>query len=111
VITGAADYDYIIHSRTDMNMLFGDKLEQWFDKEHYVSPHNNPPWICDWIGVATPENMLKSWDYGTLENLGKLIDETNVPEHIVTNIIDTAGVKRRIGHAHKCYIEPHQLYQ
>ena len=57
LIASANNYNYIVHSRTDLHVRFGKHLHEWFDNDKYVSPINETPWICDWIGIATPEIM------------------------------------------------------
>lgn len=95
IICNADQYDYVVNGRTDLWVDFGPHLNEWFDPDYYVSPENNAPWINDWIGVATPENMQKSWNFGNYQTLGHLIDNTNVSEHILMTIQDHHGVKRR----------------
>jgi hypothetical protein len=97
MITKCDDYDYIVNTRLDLKILFGDHLSKWFDPEHYVSPRTPVDWINDWIGIAPTELMRRSWDYGTLADLGRHIETSRIPEHILMQIQAQNGVKVRQG--------------
>lgn len=108
LIVRSDTYSYIIHTRTDLQMLLGPHINDWFDPECYVAPHvpgilaPHAPhikpedlWICDQFGVATGENMHKAWDYGDIGELGKLIESADVPERVLETMVTRAGIKMR----------------
>lgn len=97
LITSCDSYDYIVNTRMDLKIQFGDHLPTWFDPDHYVSPRTPVDWINDWIGVAPAEIMRRSWDYGTLEGLGRYMDRSQIPEHVLMQIQSDQGVKVRQG--------------
>lgn len=94
------DYDFIVHTRTDLQMIIYPYFNEWFDPLHYVALHTHPepftteytPWLNDQFGIAPAALMKKAWDYGTLENLGKLLDQADIPERVLQTIVDTNGV-------------------
>ena len=94
-ICDANDYDYIVHTRTDLYMALGD-VGKWFDPGYYVAPHVHPnPWMCDQFGVAPAAMMQKAWDYGTLDNLNRLFEAAAIPESVLQTMIDEAGIPVR----------------
>lgn len=96
LIVRSDNYSYIVHTRTDMRMLMGQHINEWFDPDHYVAPHVHPnPWMCDQFGIATGETMHKAWDYGDISNLGKLIESADIPERILEMMMDRAGIKAK----------------
>jgi len=106
IITSADDYDYVIHSRTDMRVKFGTHIHNWLDPVNYVSPPQTTPWICDWIGVANPITMKKAWDYKTFDNLGGLIDTTEVPEHILESIMKINNIHNKTSELEDLWLDP-----
>lgn len=96
LIVKADTYNYIVHTRTDLRMIMGHHINDWFDPNFYVAPHVHPhPWMCDQFGVATGEQMHKAWDYGDIANLKTLIESSDIPERILEKMIDAAGIKVR----------------
>jgi hypothetical protein len=109
IIMNADDYDYIVHTRTDLYMIM-DRIQEWFDPNYYVTPHVKPPgftysqpqlrpptFICDQFGVATAANMHKAWDYGTLANLDQLFKDAAIPESVLDMMLERAGVNSKEG--------------
>lgn len=101
-------YSYIIHTRTDLQMVLGQHINDWFDPEHYVAPHvpgvfaPHAPhikaedlWICDQFGVATGANMHRAWDYGDISGLGRRIELADKPEAVLQGMIEDAGIPMR----------------
>lgn len=109
IIINAYDYDYIIHSRTDVKITFGEHLNDWFITDHYNTPPSGAPWLCDWVGVAVPTIMYNAWNYGTLEQLGNLIDEKHVPEHILLDIMNKNDVRYRTAHLSSIFLNPNRM--
>lgn len=94
LIVRSDNYNYIVHTRTDLRMIMGQHINDWFDPDFYVAPHVHPnPWMCDQFGVATGENMHKAWDYGEISDLGKLIESADIPERVLEMMMDRAGIK------------------
>lgn len=105
LIRGADDYDFIVHSRTDMIMQMGEHIPQWFDPVAYTAPHvpgvaaPHAPhikpedlWMCDQFGVAPASMMHKAWDYGTIDQLGRMIDAADIPERVLQMMITAHGI-------------------
>lgn len=101
-------YSYIIHTRTDLQMILGQHINDWFDPDYYVAPHvpgvfaPHAPhiraedlWICDQFGVATGENMHRAWDYGEISDLGRRIESADKPEAVLQGMIEDAGIPMR----------------
>ncbi len=96
LIMNADQYDYIVHTRTDLQMLFGPHLPQWFDPNYYVTVHAKPrPWTCDQMGIAPAKMMQAAWDYKTIENLGKMIEAADKPEAVLETMIEAANIPVR----------------
>lgn len=96
-IKSCDDYDFIVHTRTDLYMVM-DPIQEWFDHSHYVAPHIHPdPWMCDQFGVAPAPLMYAAWDYGTFDNLAKMIGDANIPETVLEFMMDRAGIRRKKG--------------
>jgi hypothetical protein len=93
VIHAADDYDYIVHSRTDMRMIMGETMAEWFDNAAYTAPHVHPhPWMCDQFGIAPAAMMYAAWNYGSIAQLGKDIEAADIPERVLQNRIDALGI-------------------
>lgn len=104
VIHAADDYDYIVHTRTDMVMQFGD-FDKWFVPNTYTAPHvtgvfaphaphipAEQMFMCDQFGIAPAAVMHAAWDYGTIAQLGVDIEAAGQPEHVLQNRIDKLGI-------------------
>ena len=92
LIHAADNYDFIVHTRTDIQIMLHPYMHQWFDSDNYVTLHtykDENSWINDQFGVAPAAMMQRAWDYGTLENLGRLMKLAEFPEMILQrNMID-----------------------
>jgi len=96
LITKADTYSYIVHTRTDLQMILGEHINQWFDPTFYVAPHVHPnPFMNDQFGIAPAHIMHKAWDYWDMSNFKRLIESADKPEAILQNMIDEAGIKVR----------------
>jgi hypothetical protein len=105
------DYDFIIHARTDCSVVFGN-MNDWFDKDHYVTDGyimNTPLLPKDWITVATPDIMKKVWDYGSLTDLGKMIDSIDVTERLISRTIERAQVRTKFVEVQSIELDPHRV--
>jgi len=109
VICDAAEYDYILHSRTDLWIKFGNHLNSWFDPSKYSTPSVGPSWINDWAGMATPDTMQRSWDYGTLSHLGSMIDAHSIPEYILQQIMSENRIDYVRRETSSIYLDPHRV--
>lgn len=109
LIIASDTYDYIIHSRTDLRVKFGKHMQDWFDPKCYVSPKPNTPWICDWIGVATPDIMQKAWNYVSHSQLGRLVDNSEVPEQILTSIMENYNITVKTTEVEEIWLDPDRV--
>jgi hypothetical protein len=109
LIIASDDYDYIVHSRTDLHVKFGKYIQDWFDPDFYGSPNPDTPWICDWIGIATPDIMHKAWNYVTHNQLGKLIDESEIPEQILMSMIDKHNIAIKTNEVEEIWLDPDRV--
>lgn len=86
-VSSIKEYDFIIHSRTDMQI----KIEptQWFNDGYYTTihtvqdPYNNSPFTNDQFSVAQPSIMKKVWFYQQEAELLNLINNVPFPERIL----------------------------
>lgn len=93
IIVNTNVYDRIIHSRTDLNVVFGRYLNDWLECQDYASPRTREQYINDQLGIATPDIMYKSWNYDTLQQLGVLMDKAHIPENIVMQMQSNYGIR------------------
>lgn len=93
-VSNYSDYDFIIHTRTDLRMKVS--IEQWLYKDSYVtisSAHSvngnwNPHRITnDQFAIAQPSVMKDAWDYGSEEQLIRMINTVAYSEMIIDNNI------------------------
>lgn len=111
IIVRADTYSYIVHTRTDLRMIMGRFINEWFDPNHYVAPHIHTvpnSWMCDQFGVATGEQMHKAWDYGDIQNLGEMIEKADIPERILEMMIEKAGIKVKAGNHDAWQLDPNR---
>ena len=114
LIVNADTYNYIIHTRTDIQMILNQHIGQWFDSDHYVAPHVHAapfttqltPFMNDQFGIAPGELMHKAWNYGEITNLGRLISLADKPEAVLQRMIDEAGVKVKTAPYHLWNLDP-----
>ncbi len=106
VITSADDYDYVVHSRTDLRAKFGKHVSNWFQPNVYMTPVNTTPWVCDWISVAQPDIMRKVWNYDNFGNLGHLIDTTDVPEMILMSMMKHYNITVKTAELEELWLDP-----
>lgn len=96
LIMDADQYDYIVHTRTDLWMWM-DQMDQWFC-DSYVAPHVHPLEImCDQFGVAPAAVMHRAWDHGTKAELGKMLEAAEIPESVLQMMIERAGITAKKG--------------
>jgi len=92
LIVNADNYDYIVHTRTDLQMIFGAHLPQWFNSS-YTTIHAKPhPWTCDQMAIAPTKLMYNAWNYGTIEHLGRMIEAADKPEAVLEMMIEDSKV-------------------
>lgn len=107
LIVRSDTYSYIIHNRTDLQMLFGQHINDWFDPNYYVAPHVHPhPWMCDQFGIAPGAMMHRAWDYGEIDELGRLIEAADKPEAVLQTMIDRAGIPVRTAQYQSWALDP-----
>ena len=106
LIAATDEYNYIVHSRTDLYIKFGKYINDWFDGEQYSSPVRKTPWICDWISIAKPDIMQSAWNYYTNKQLGILIDNTEIPEHILISMIEHNNIQVKICDVEDIWLNP-----
>lgn len=109
LIHAADDYDYIVHTRTDLQMIMAPYFDQWFVPGHYVTIHTHPnPWMCDQVGVAPAAMMQAAWDYGTLANLGRMFEVAIRPEHVLEMMIDSKNIPVRTAQYTAWQLDPNR---
>lgn len=114
LIHSADDYDYIIHTRTDMRMIIDTHFDQWFTPDTYVAIHTHrepfttdkDAWMNDQFGIAPASIMQQAWDYGTLENLGRMFDDADIPDRILQRMIDSKNIKFKSAQYDKWTLDP-----
>lgn len=107
VIHAADDYDYIVHSRTDMRMVMGETMAEWFDNAAYTAPHVHPhPWTNDQFGIAPAAMMYAAWNYGSIANLGKLIEAADIPERVLQMMMENVNLPIKAVPYHICQLDP-----
>lgn len=102
LIHAADDYDFIVHSRTDMIMQMGEHITEWFDQNAYTAPHvpgvaaPHAPhiapedlWMCDQFGIAPAKMMHDAWNYMDVKQLGAMIEAADIPERVLQMMITT----------------------
>lgn len=99
IVDNMGRFDYVVHSRPDLNVRFGAYYQQWFEAGSYTTIHLKYPsgesFINDQLSVATPRDMLAVWDYGTLENLGALIRNSEIPEDSLDQMAAKSDINLR----------------
>jgi hypothetical protein len=114
LIHNADDYDYIIHTRTDMRMIIDSYINEWFIPDTYVAIHTHrkpfttesDAWMNDQFGIAPAHIMQQAWDYGTLENLGRMFDNADIPDRILQRLIDSKGIKFKSAQYNEWILDP-----
>lgn len=119
IIMNSDSYQYIVHSRTDMQMIMNEHIPEWFDPNYYVAPHvpgvfaPHAPhipaedlWMCDQFGVASAKHMHAAWNYGDLENLGRMIAAADIPERVLERMIAAAGIAVRTAPSKVWLLDP-----
>lgn len=99
VIASMGRFDYVIHSRPDVDIRLGVHFPHWLRDGAYSTIHgraNGKAFINDQFGVATTVNMLATWDYGTIENLGDLIRNAKIAEDVLERLFADTGLEQRI---------------
>jgi len=98
LIENSNNYDYVIHTRTDAQVILNQFIPEWFDSNNYVAPHVHPePWMNDQFGIAPAKLMYSAWDYGTIENLGKMIESADIPERVLEFMMRNASIPVKAG--------------
>jgi len=105
LIHAADDYDWIVHTRTDIVMDLGPHIPLWFDQEAYTAPHvpgvfaphapqtpASEQWMCDQFGIAPASWMHRAWDYGSIRELGRRIEAAVMPEAVLQTMIQEAHI-------------------
>lgn len=92
-------FDFIIHSRPDMDVRMGIHFPEWVSAELYSTIHHPVTgftFINDQFAVATPKVMLAAWDYGDAKNLGSMIQKCFIPEEVLQQMFDVAGLSAKV---------------
>ncbi|NLH83778.1 MAG: hypothetical protein GX458_23455 [Phyllobacteriaceae bacterium] len=101
VVDRTGKFDFVVHSRPDLDIRFGEHFDEWFTEGFYTTIHfgsrEGLGFTNDQIGVATPENMYSFWNYGTLENLGEMIRQAGIPENVLDKMYLNSGVQPKAG--------------
>ncbi|MBB2177534.1 hypothetical protein [Gluconacetobacter johannae] len=99
LISSYGNYDFIVHSRTDLSISLGGSLESWFVEGVYKTIHVpgvDSGFINDQFSISDTKTMLSSWNYESLENLRELISNSEIPEHILWNMIVSRNITAEI---------------
>ena len=92
VIAANPRYKYVIHTRTDIDLDLGRYLETWFEPDLYCTVHLHH-FINDQFAIAPTRIMQAAWNYGSLSELTRLMEQAAIPEDILQLMIDNAGIK------------------
>lgn len=93
-------YDFIVHTRTDLKMLFD--FSSWVNKDAYTTIHAKRcghPFTNDQFGIAPPGLMKDAWSYSDFDTLCRNIDNCAYPEQIIDINIDNIKMNMRQGFA------------
>lgn len=103
MIAKLEDFDFIIHTRTDIKIDISNLENEWFKKGTYQTIHiadgvpafeqSSLSYHCDHFGIAEPEIMLKAWNYHSFNLLKIFFSNSNFPERILDFIIQINNVK------------------
>ena len=101
----ADNYDWIVHTRTDLVMQLGTHIPVWFDQGAYTAPHvpgvlaPHAPhiapedlWICDQFGIAPAAMMYAAWNYGSIRDLGQRIEAADKPEAVLQTLMTERNI-------------------
>jgi hypothetical protein len=96
VISADCRHDYIVHSRTDMEIRIDVDRDIWFT-ENYCTIHTREcapgSFVNDQFGVAPSAIMRSVWDYQSLDRLSSMISLADKPEDVLQAMIDDVGVR------------------
>ncbi|WP_134187961.1 hypothetical protein [Methylosinus sp. sav-2] len=110
VVDSLGLFDFVIHSRPDMDIRLGKYYHHWFEAGRYTTIHDIPPdgegIVNDQFGVATPIDMRAAWNCGTLEELGAMIGSSEVAEDPLRMMLEKAGLKSRCAPTEKWALDP-----
>ncbi|QTC91173.1 hypothetical protein [Brevundimonas goettingensis] len=93
------DYDFIVHTRSDLNIALGPFLPEWLARpDLYTTIHcreDGQAFINDQFSVAGPKVMLDAWTYRSLEDLRELFSTAVIPEDILQSMLTRSGITAR----------------
>ncbi|WP_428153202.1 hypothetical protein [Brevundimonas sp.] len=96
-VSGMADY--IIHTRPDLDIRMGRHFFDWITDTEYCTLHkklDGDTFVNDQFAVARVEIMRKAWDFGTLADLGALIQNSVIPEHVLDQMIENSDTSVQV---------------
>jgi len=93
------DYDFIVHTRSDLNIALGPFLEDWLSRpDLYTTIHcreGDQAFVNDQFSIAGPQVMLNAWSYRSLEDLRELFSTAVIPEDILQSMLTRSGIEAR----------------
>jgi hypothetical protein len=113
VVESMGRFDFIMHTRPDLDIRLGAYYPHWFEAGRYVTLHDKTEqpgtFTNDQFSVATTKDMLAAWDYGTLDDLGELIRNSEVGEDPLDQIIVKSGVRVRTAPTERVLLDPRRF--
>jgi hypothetical protein len=104
--------DRIVHTRPDLTVRLGKHYPIWFSHEPgtYVVPHDRvagqlDTFTNDQFAVARPQDMLKAWNYGSMEDLARLIRSSTIAEDPLHLMIERTDVLTRSAPTEAFYLD------
>lgn len=93
LIRDTGKYDYVIHSRPDMDVRLGQYFSDWLIPGRYCTlhhPSSGHQFINDQFSIAQPDVMFSAWDHGSAADLGQLIRRATIPEDVLRIMVADA---------------------
>lgn len=98
-VDASGEYDYIVHTRTDLDISLGQFMPDWLSRpDLYATIHcreDNAPFINDQFAIASQKVMVEAWSYRSLDELRSFFATAVIPEDILQSILTSAGVTAR----------------
>ncbi len=98
-VNDSGEYDYVVHTRTDLDVSLGQFMPDWLARpETYATIHcreDKAPFINDQFAIAGQQVMVDAWSYSSLDELRGFFATAVIPEDILQSMLTCAGVTAR----------------